>query len=475
MTYQIAAVLNTYFTRRWMMLGLALGALFVTVGLIGVSFTTRQTLEPMMVMQLVALPTMLVLTFLVQHAKWQFVHSRARLMPNYAEAHLLVLFTLLMLAVVVYPLVASRLLNISSLGIMAFVMLLGGTVAWAIHTMRPLFVLAYMALFCSFLLPSIVPLWLADEPRYSLPRWGLLALGTLAVGLWLRRLPRMTEEAEDYVIPVQGNMGASRMEKSEARRVMVLTLSRARLHMWLADRWHDRLAALSPHDEASRPQLLRYGFAPVSAPVRALFFIFLAIMVGLTQSVIVSGLNSSDAERGLNAARSGAMIATMAMLAFMAPVLMSQLTATRMPRLAQELLLPMSRRALVSGLVRTVGGEMAMLAVLGGVLMLAGAMLLTPDLVTVTNTTAMLMALVSVQPLMFAISFAASLIRSAIARLLLMVGLLYVVLGCAAGVFALGYYISLTGAGIVALGLFLGGMGLIRVARSMWMRAELGR
>jgi hypothetical protein len=58
---------------------------------------------------------------------------------------------------------------------------------------------------------------------------------------------------------------------------------------------------------------------------------------------------------------------------------------------------------------------------------------------------------------------------------MLIVFLLYAVLGFGAGIFALGRYVSLAGAGAVALVLVLGGLGLTWVARSMWMRAELGR
>src|SRR5690606_33724945 len=198
-------------------------------------------------------------------------------------------------------------------------------------------------------------------------------------------------------------------------------------------------------------------------------FISMAITIGVVQTLIFSGLNLSDPSRGHQASKYGA-IATMGMLSFMAPILISTLLATRMPRLGQELLLPMSRGTLVSGLMRTLGREMAMLAVLGATLMTGAAFLLSPELVTSSNIVAALLALVAVQPALFGICFAAALIRSAIARLLLIVLLLYAVLGLGAGVFALGRYVSLAGAGAVALVLVVGGLGLTWVARGMWMR-----
>src|SRR5690606_12336164 len=108
----------------------------------------------------------------------------------------------------------------------------------------------------------------------------------------------------------------------------------------------------------------------------------------------------------------------------------------------------------------TLTREMATLAALGAVLVVTAALVLSPELVTPTNVVATLMAIAAIQPLLFGICFAAALIRSTIARLLLIVMLLYVVLGCGAGIFALGRFVSLAGAAVVAAVLIFAGLGL---------------
>src|SRR6188472_395797 len=99
MLEQIKQVSLTYLTQRYLWWGLALFSL-VALPQVMITLTLNRNgstvdASPPMVMML-GMPMFILLPFLVGQIKTQFGHSRARLMPQFLSAHLVVLCGILL-------------------------------------------------------------------------------------------------------------------------------------------------------------------------------------------------------------------------------------------------------------------------------------------------------------------------------------------------------------------------------------------
>jgi hypothetical protein len=470
MNDSLLQVIYTYTTRRWMMWGMFGGVVLLALFLFGAS-QSRDPAQAVFVGQLLALPLLVSTIMLAIHAKWQFVHSRARLMPSYAPPHLAVLAMWLGVLLIGYPIVVSQVLQVPTLGLLAFSAVLGATVAWQIQSMRGVVNLLLLLLFMSFYVPSLAEVWLDDGSDYVPFRIAAVVGGVVGIGLWLLRLTRMREEDDDYFLPVQPNgTNASRIEQSESRRWTARMLSRNKLGSWITDRWHDRLASFPPHSEPTRWRLLRYGTMSIPAPVLAFNFLAMAcVITGFQYVVFTSMVKDSDSN-----AMPIMILAQLGGFSVLVIPLVGQFLSIRRPRFAQDLMLPMTREAYVDGLFRSMV-ETGLWGMLPLLLVVVGAMAkLAPQYFTWVYLVAGLVTIVSLVPLAAAVSFRLVLVSSAMTRTMVLIGMMYPLVGLAIGIFAVTVYVN------VALGVVLGallvGMGYAacRWAREVWLAAELG-
>ncbi|WP_442482727.1 hypothetical protein [Aeoliella sp. SH292] len=470
MNDSLMQVIYTYTTRRWLMWGMFGGAMLLALVVAAASYTSGIP-HPMLVGQLLGLPLMLGILWLAIHAKWQFVHSRARLYPNYAAPHLAVIIGIAVVMLVVYPLALSQLLRAPTLGVLAFALLFGAAVVWQIQSMRVTLSLVSLALWFGFYVPGIASVWLNPDARYVPFRIAAIVIGAAGFGAWLYRLPRMMEEDDDYLLPIQTNAAnASRIEKSESRRLLARMISRSWFTSWVTDRWHDRLAKMSPARERDRGRLLRYGTVSIPAPMIGLNLMVMAVLIVAMQYAILT----SDRDAGFSTRVPAMILGQLGGFSLFVLPIICQFLSQRRGRFAQDLMLPMTREAYVDGLFRSVvvSGLWGMLPVL---LVLVGATtIIAPQYFTWTYVAAGLVTIAALVPIAAGISFRMVLVGSGMKRMLVLIVLLYPLIGVAIGLFAITAYVN------VALGFVLGallvgiGYAACRWARRVWLDAELG-
>lgn len=464
-TEQWFAALHTYLTRRkaTAVIGLVSLVVLILLCLVGSSSSAA---PPKLAAFFIGMPSMAIVLFLVQQAKWQFVHPRAKLMPHFAFAHLSVLGGLLLLSLGIYPVVASQLLGVSTLGIASFSILSGSISVWGMHLMRQSFNFAAIALFYSLYISKFSWIWIEPTPELVPIHIVAIAAGWIGIGLWLRRLARMTEEDDAYLIPVQAQFGqASRMEKSEARRTVALIFSRNKLRGWITDRWHDRLARITPQSNSERRGMLRYGMTPTPVFVRNIFLMGMMVSIAALISIM---------DIGLGPHKYFGAIAQCSIFTLIGSMMISQLLATRRARLSQELLLPMTRQTLVDGLLHVSVIDCLQLICVSCITIAALTAWLIPEYLTPLNIAAMLLAILSVQPLLIGSGFRAGLITSGMERFSMMLLILYAAMAAAAGVFALSFFIGLVYGAILSVCIAAIGWKVIQSARQKWMNVELG-
>ncbi|MCA9239778.1 MAG: hypothetical protein KDA37_06250 [Planctomycetales bacterium] len=455
---------RTYLTRGWAMVGLAAGGVLLALMLLAASMSAEAARSSLPM--LLGLPLMGISFFVVHHTKWQFVNPRARLTPYFAQSHLLLLGMLLVLSVLGYPLFVAVVTRQEPLGLIACAALLGGTLMWGTHSARPVWVLIGVAVFFSLALPQLNGLWLEPSPALTGLRALAFAAGWAALGLWLWRLSRMSEEDDDYTIPVQGQMSSgSRAETSEARRYMTQMLGRAVLQTRVTDAWHNRLAGQHATTDAARRRLLRYGLAPVPAGMRYTYLLGMMLAIVVLQVLIVG---EPATKQG------GGVILQIGFFSFLGPLMSAQLLAMRRVRLAQELLLPLTRESLVRALLGGIVRDSLWMFLLSYAVMTGAAVFLAPELLTLPNALALSCAMLSALPLLVAVASYSGLVRSGMKRMLLMIGVMYLLMGSAGGVFALGYYgRPVEAAAAAAAVLMLGRLAYV-AARRQWLNAEFG-
>lgn len=465
------AVAHTYTSRRWMVLASVGGLLCLAAMLFAMGRASDNMQGGVMGMNSLALPLMIGGLLLAMQAKYQFVHPRARLTPGFATPHIVVLIVLLLCLVMLYPMVASWHLHYAPLGALAFSALFVALVVWQIQVMSGLLSLASLALFFSYFQPTIAAFWVADAPGLALPRIAVFLVGLVGIGAWLWRLTIMREQDGDYLVPVQSGFSQqSRMEKSEARQLISRWISRNPLQRLAVDSWHDRLATLPPQSEADRPRLLRYGMWMVPMPLMAVQMLVMIVVIALVQFLMFNSMKTG--EGGI---QPGPMVlGQLAILSLVTPFIGCHMLATRRTRLGQDLLLPLTREALIDGFRRQLVAMLLWTLGPAAIGAAVAAPLIAPDVITLDKVFAAVATGIAIQPLMLALSLRLALIQSGLKRMFGMVLVLYLLMGIAVVSFSTftkaGYG---WGALIVVMTLALG-IWSLKWARRAWLNAEFG-
>jgi hypothetical protein len=344
MLTQIKQVALTYITQRYLWYMLAFFGLIIVPNIIvsgGPKRGTADAAGPLMFV--IGMPVLGFAPLLVGHAKMQCGHSRSRLMPNFVVAHLAVLAGVLLTFFVAWPLLESWIAGFHPLGVLALSAAIGAPAICGAHFNRFSPMLVSLVVFYSLLTPWGLNWWLVNSSEHRAIHLAILLAG-IAVGMaWLWRLSHLREEMDDYQNVYQ--LVLARRAGSEAveqRRIVASQVRRNRLMAGVGDWWHDRIGNYFGGSSAGLVRVLQYGFTPAPVAVQGLFFTAMIVCVGIffTQFSLLS--NSG----GL----SGAFF-FFAQFGVMLPGMMAgEVLAQRRPRMALELLLPVSRTELMDGL-----------------------------------------------------------------------------------------------------------------------------
>ena len=470
MIAQCLQVVHTYTTRRLLILGVAVGFLFCCLFLFIAS--SDEQVFGQMAFACLGFPMMIGGLVLASHAKYQFVHPRSQLIPGYATPHLLVLVGLVLCLTLLYPLVVAWRINGDVVGLLAFAALFVSMVLWQIQTLSSLLSLAVLAIFFSLYSPAVLLFWTADLPELLPARLGLLMLGWTGIAAWLWRLPNMSEQDSDYLIPVQSGLGnQSRVEKSEARHLVTRMIAKHHLHGWMIDRWHDQLAQVKAPAEDKRPRLLEYGMRTLPVQVMVPQMILMIVSIVTVQYYVMSGLHG-DSEH--NTSLVPMLVGQCGFILLLCPMMASQMLAMRRPRLAQDLMLPMTREALVDGLFWQITQSVLWALVPTLVLVVLATWALARQYFTPLNVVAFCCAATAVQPLTIVASLHMALIQSGMKRLFCLLLAMYPLAGLAVGIFFTFLNAGPIVGTIFAAAVFALGYVSFGGARHAWLKAEFG-
>jgi hypothetical protein len=289
------------------------------------------------------MPMLSLLPFLVGQVKMQFGHSRARLIPGFMVPHLGVLVGILLVAFVLYPIALARLSSTEPLGLMALGLAVGAPVIWGAHFNRFWPMLIALGVFYSLLTQWGMDWWVANAAAHQVAHAAIVVGGLALVAAWLRRLAHLNEEMDDYQ-NVYLAMLARRTgsEAVEQRRVVASTFGRNKFMARVGDWWHESLGGYYGGSQAGLRRLLRYGYGPIPIEVQGLFMLAMFVALGVFMSRF-SLISSSGGNFG-------ALWFFMMFGILMPGQIAGETLAQRRPRVASELLLPLSRRQLINGL-----------------------------------------------------------------------------------------------------------------------------
>jgi hypothetical protein len=461
-------VLLTYATRRSMQWTVGLGGTFYLLMTIAQAMSRRSPNDAYRGEgSSLAFMAMAIAYLLASQAKWQFVDPRARLLPRFARPHLAVLLGLLFIGLFLMPLLTAIVARLSITGCLACMIALASSFLWAWQSNSGVWTLVGMALYFGMMSEKVRAFWLlpASVEQYFPLHVAVLLAGWGAIVAWLARLARMTEEDDDYNIPIQAQSGsATRMERTQANRNLLRNkLSNGLWNGGPSDWWHDKLIGYQARSTSDRQRLFRYGFAP--APFEFSMFWMAAVMVAM--ALLLRWQESNTAIPG------GFNIGSLAPLVFIPAIMPGQFLAMRRARMAQELLLPLSRAQFVDGILlemaRVTIVSLTALAVVG-----LGLVWLFPfDYPDTPKVLAAIAVVLAVQPYFFGANVYAALWTSAVARLgVMMLGVFPPMLACVGAISLLKYHGPTWPLVIAAMVLPLG-LAVVAKARRKWLNAEL--
>jgi hypothetical protein len=340
---QIRQVLITFITHRWIMAIIAAWlALIVVPQLIlgGLSAQSPTDLVPM-VNTLMGMPLLFLSIMLVPQAKAQFAHSRAALMPGFVLPHIVVLGVILLLLVIVFPLAVGWCCRFDSLGITTLAAAIVTPLLWAVHFNRMWGMVVGLAVFYSTMTTSGAEWWLIEAASHR-PIHVVILLACLGMILgWLVRLCRLREEMDDYQTTVHWHASRkSGTEVSEQRRIVAEQVRRSKLASFISDAWLSRVGGYHGDNWHRLARLLRFGFGQ-PAELTGLFMAVWFFAITLFLAKYSFAQNSS----GFNA-----MLFYIQVAMLFPGMFAGEWLAQRRPRIAVELLLPLSRERLVGGL-----------------------------------------------------------------------------------------------------------------------------
>jgi hypothetical protein len=406
---------------------------------------------------------------LVSQAKWQFVDPRARLLPGFARPHLLVLTALAVIGILLAPLLEAIAARLSVVGYLAFTTALASSFIWAMHANSGPGTMLSMLLGFSMMSERVRYFWVSPESveRFFPLHATVLLAGWAAIAAWLRRLVRMTEESDDYSIPIQAQSGsATRMERTQAsRNILRSKLSNGLWNGGPSDGWHDRLIHYHARTIRDRQRLFRYGFAPqpfeYSVCWTALWMTTVTLLIRWQSS-------SADVALAFNAG-------SLAPFVFFPALMPGQFLAMRRARMTQELLFPLSRREFVDSVLLELARVLVLsFAVLGAVaLLLVNVIPFAPFDFPISKVLAAFAMVAAVQPFFFAVNVYTALWNSALARLGIMMAAMMPLMAVTTGaILPLKYRGPTLTLGIAATVLPLG-LWFVAKARHKWLNAEL--
>jgi hypothetical protein len=290
------------------------------------------------------MPMLFVLVFLVGHAKTQFAHPRARLVPGFFPAHLTVLGGILFTLFVIHPFILAGLSRFEPLGLIALAFAIGAPTLWGTQFNRFSIVAIAMLVFFSLLTDWGRNWWMIGASAHRGIHAVIATAGVALLIAWLWRLCHLLEEQADYQ-NMNPAMVARRAgsEAIEQRRIVATQAGRNRLGAWVGDWWHDRLGGYCGGSTAGLARVLRYGLG--AQPIEFQGLIFSATVLSLGIFMHQYGLPSKTG------GNSGSYFFFIQFAILMPGYMAGELMATRRPRIAFEILLPLSRTQLIDALM----------------------------------------------------------------------------------------------------------------------------
>jgi hypothetical protein len=334
---QLEQVALTYLTRRWLVFGML--APFVGVAL----FTMLATLENSNKLaafgaRSLAVPFFVVIPLLVLHAKIQFAHSRAKLVSNFAVAHLIITTLVAFCSLVIYSVVFAFATGLDPLGAMAYALAISLPAMWACQLNRGSLIVVSFVLMLSVMGEWTLNWWFMPEPAHRLWHLLIVAVGWIGIAVWLWRLAQLSEESDDYEVPPF--LKSDRPSRGE--NVAAKQFARNRLLSGTSDWW---LAQIRPNRQSggrNARRLLAYGLSGLPAWISAIFMGIAMLLLALIMSQLTF-LGGPSPRRAVVP-----LLYAMLIVPGLAPL--TQLVQHRR-RLPEMLLFPLTRTDLIDGLL----------------------------------------------------------------------------------------------------------------------------
>jgi len=355
MLNEIKQVGISYISQRrlWWVLGLfAMIALPNMIAVAGSSRTAPQ------VMFLLAFPIMMLGQFFVGHVKMQFAHPRARLMPHFLPPHLGIVAAIVVFMFLIYPVGLAWIAGLNPQGPIALGLAIGAPAIWAAHKNRFLPILISLAVFYSLMTDagqrfwvshSLMTddgqsFWIRDPSQHQAVLTAIVLVCTVVLIIWMWQSCHLNEEMDEYQNNYQ--MMLARRTGSEAieqRRVVANAVGRNKLMGAVGDWWHSRLGGYYGGGDWGLSRLLRYGFGATPVEGNALFMLTMFLAIGIF-------LSRFSWTASAKAGAFGGLWFFVVFMCLLPGQMAGEQLAQRRPRIAFELLLPMSRSRLINGL-----------------------------------------------------------------------------------------------------------------------------
>lgn len=341
---QIKQVCLTYVTQRYLWIGLAFFSLFMVPNVL-VSMGPRHARRdgaPAMAF-IIGMPMLAAVPFLVGLAKSQLAHSRARLTPRFLPAHLIVLAGILLSFLIMLPLFAAPIAGFEPAGLVALAIAIGVPALWGSHMRRFTPLLVSMAVFYSLLTNWGIEWWIVNSVQHVEIHAAIVALGTFLASAWIWRMSQLREEMDDYQNAYQ--MVFARRTSTEAieqRRIVATQIGRNRLLGPVGDWWHARLGGYYGGTRAGLVRLLKYGLQAAPTELQGLIFVTMMLCMGIffTQFSILPR----------NGGGMGSLFFIVQFGIILPGYMAGEMLAQQRSRIANEMLLPLSREQLIDGL-----------------------------------------------------------------------------------------------------------------------------
>ncbi|HEY4235395.1 MAG TPA: hypothetical protein VGM76_18335 [Lacipirellulaceae bacterium] len=418
------------------------------------------------IMMLIGMPLLFLASFLVGHAKTQFAHSRARLTPDFIFAHIAVLAAILFLLLVAYPMLIAWCAHAESTSLVAIALAIAAPSIWGIHRGRVSWFFVSLGAFYSLFTERGANFWIIDAEQNWTVHVLIAVAGAVLIAAWLRRLCQLREELDDYQTNIQ--WGVSRPgggEAIEQRRLQANQARRSPLITWISDNWLARLPAVPPTNRGMQlPRLLLYGFSPWPMELQA---IWMALAMG---AMTLFMANFAFSKPGSNTF-------PIHMFLFFATVMPGWIgglsLAQRRPRIATELLRPLTRCQLMDSLFAAAARNSIVHWLIMNAGLLFVAWLVLRIQITAGNLIMYVLLSATATFAAWGLSVRTAVWSSPFLRILVMMIVFGLSFGVAAGWLAKGEASSVSVL-IAAMALVAIGAALVASARKAWLNLELG-